>query len=127
MIRKLVVTLAIIGVLSTGTATGARAVHGGMGMHGGHSGHMGMHGGHMGMGMRAGHVGAMHRGFVRHNFAFHRHHFFHNRFAFRHHHRFFHDRFAFVGAGFAFDDECFVIRRVWTPWGWHWRRIWVCD
>src|SRR5260370_36438534 len=75
MMRKLVVTLAIIGVLSTGTATGARAVHGGMGMHGGH----------MGMGMRAGHVGVMHRGFVHHNFAFHNRHFFHNRFAFRHH------------------------------------------
>src|SRR5437588_7174964 len=60
MIRKLVVTLAIIGALITGTATVARAVHGGMGMHGGH----------MGMGMRAGHVGATHRGFVHHSFAF---------------------------------------------------------
>ena len=54
-----------------------------------------------------------------HNFAFH------NRFAFRHHHAFFfrhHRHFAF-----AFGDDCVVIRRVWTPWGWHWRRIWVCD
>jgi hypothetical protein len=53
-----------------------------------------------------------------------------NRFAFRHHfpfrHRFVRDRFAFASFAFAGSD-CFVIRRVWTPWGWSWRRIWVCD
>jgi hypothetical protein len=49
----------------------------------------------------------------------------HHHFAFRHHHRF-HNRFAFVGVPYASDYDCFVVRRVWTPWGWSWRRIWVC-
>jgi hypothetical protein len=124
MIRKFVVSLAAIAALSSATATSALAVHGGMGMHSGH----------VGMAMQHGHMGGIHHsGFVHQNFAFHHrpflhhHRFFHNRFVFRHHHRFFHNRFAFIGAGFAFDDECFVIRHVWTPWGWHWRRVWVCD
>ncbi len=47
-------------------------------------------------------------------------------FRFRHHrffrHHFFRHHFAFA----AIDGGCFVVRRVWTPWGWHWRRIWVC-
>jgi hypothetical protein len=119
MIRKLVVIFAAITALTTVTAKGALAAHGGLGMHAGHS-------------------GMMRQGFVAHNFAPHhsqfrrdfefRHdRFFHDRFAFRHHHRFFHNRFAFVSSGFAFDDECFVVRRVRSPWGRHWRRIWVCD
>lgn len=49
---------------------------------------------------------------------------FHHRFAFAHH-RFFAFRhpFAFAAVG---DNGCFRVRRVWTPWGWTWRRIWVC-
>jgi len=41
---------------------------------------------------------------------------FRNRFGFRHH---------FFRPGFAF-ASCSVVRRSWTPWGWRWRRIWVC-
>ena len=103
MLRKLIITSAAFAALSTATATGALA----------------MHGGHWG-----GHHPTGSWGHVHHNFAFH------NRFAFRHHHAFFfrhHRHFAFIGAPFAFGDDCVVVRRVWTPWGWHWRRIWVCD
>ncbi len=104
MLRKLIITSAALAALSTATATGALA----------------MHGGHWGGGHPAGGWGHVH-----HNFAFH------NRFAFRHHHHAFffrhHRHFAFIGAPFAFGDDCVVVRRVWTPWGWHWRRIWVCD
>ncbi len=105
MLRKLIITSAALAALST-AATGALA----------------MHGGHWGGGHPAGGWGHVH-----HNFAFY------NRFAFRHHHHhhafFFrhHRHFAFIGAPFAFGDDCVVVRRVWTPWGWHWRRIWVCD
>jgi hypothetical protein len=42
-----------------------------------------------------------------------------NRFAFRH-------RFVRFGRVFAFAGSCSIVRRVWTPWGWSWRRIWVC-
>jgi len=101
MLRKLIIASAALAALSTATATGARAMHG----------HWA---GHPGGGWAHPH----------HNFAFH------NRFAFRHHHAFFfrhHRHFAFIGAPFAFGDDCVVVRRVWTPWGWHWRRIWVCD
>jgi len=104
MLRKLIITSAALAALSTATATGALA----------------MHGGHWGGGHPAGGWGHVH-----HNFAFH------NRFAFRHHHHAFffrhHRHFALIGAPFAIGDDCVVIRRVWTPWGWHWRRIWVCD
>jgi hypothetical protein len=101
MLRKLIITSAALAALSTATASGALA----------------MHGGHWGSGNPAGGWGHPH-----HNLAFH------NRF--RHHHAFFfrhHRHFAFIGAPFAFGDDCVVVRRVWTPWGWHWRRIWVCD
>jgi hypothetical protein len=91
MLRKLIIMSAALAALSTATATGALA----------------MHGGHWGGGHPAGGWGHVH-----HNFAFHNRH---------------HRRFAFIGAPFAFGDECVVVRRVWTPWGWHWRRIWVCD
>jgi len=33
---------------------------------------------------------------------------------------------AFVGVPLIASDSCVVVRRVWTPWGWHWRRLWVC-
>lgn len=46
---------------------------------------------------------------------------------FRHRHRFFRNRFGFSSFAFAGDDGCYAPRRVWTPWGWRWRRIWVCD
>jgi hypothetical protein len=51
---------------------------------------------------------------------------------FRHHgfHR------GFFGSGFGFYgypysayygyDGCYQVRRVPTPWGWRWRRVWVC-
>lgn len=104
MLRKLIIASAALAALSTATASGALA----------------MHGGHWGGGHPAGGWGHVH-----HNFASH------NRFAFRHHHHAFffrhHRHFAFIGAPFAFADNCVVVRRVWTPWGWHWRRIWVCD
>ncbi len=63
---------------------------------------------------------------VNNRFAFRNRFVFRDRFAFRHHvpfrHRFFvHRRFAFA------DDDCFVVRHVWTHWGWRWRRVWVCD
>ena len=32
-----------------------------------------------------------------------------------------------VGSGaFAFGGSCSRVHRVWTPFGWRWRRIWVC-
>ncbi len=50
----------------------------------------------------------------------------HDRFR-HHHHRFFRNGFGFSSFAFAGDDGCYAPRRVWTPWGWRWRRIWVCD
>ncbi len=102
MLRKLVITSAAIAVLSGATASGAMAMPG-----------------HWGGGW-----GHPHR-----NVAFHHAAVFHNRFAFRHRAFFFrhHRHFAFIGAPVGFADECLVVKRVWTPWGWHWRRIWVCD
>lgn len=76
-----------------------------------------------GAGIRSARVGNnvtfQNRTFVNNRFAF-RHHF-------RHHHRFFRNRFAFSSFAFVGDDDCFVLRRVWTHWGWRLRRIWVCD
>jgi hypothetical protein len=54
----------------------------------------------------------------------------HNRFVVGH--RFGHRPFfvrrhiAFVGVPLVASDSCVAIRRVWTRWGWHWRRVWVC-
>ncbi len=88
----------------------------------------GGHGGLRGGGHFAAHHfvprAGFHRGFARNRFVVH------NRFAFRHHafrfrHRFFRHRFAFAAAPF-FDDDCLVVRHVWRPWGWTWRRVWVC-
>ena len=102
--------------------------HGG-GMHGG----MGMHGAGFGGGMRGGfhsapvafHPGHFGNNFAsRHNnFAFRHRGFIHDRFAFRHH-RFRHFPHSFFVA--AIGDDCFVVRQMWTPWGWRWRRVWVC-
>jgi hypothetical protein len=42
-------------------------------------------------------------------------------------HRFFvRHPIAFRRFAFADVDGCVGIRRAWTPWGWSWRRIWVC-
>jgi hypothetical protein len=64
---------------------------------------------------------------VRNNFASNRLAFRHPRFAFRH--PVVGPRFAFrhplVRPRFAF-ASCSFIRRVWTPWGWRLRRVWVC-
>jgi hypothetical protein len=133
MTRKMIIALAATAMLGAAaianTAAARGGGHGGMG--GGHGGGMhggmgGMHGG-WGGGMRAASWGgpraAMwggHRGFARSGFV-------HNRFAFRHHR--FHRRFVFASVGFGYpyyNDYCFVGRRVWTPWGWTWRRVWVC-
>ncbi len=43
------------------------------------------------------------------------------------HHRFRHFAFVAPFAGYAAYDSCYVPRRVWTPWGWEWRRVYVCD
>jgi len=43
------------------------------------------------------------------------------------HHGFFGPRIGFrIGvAPYAF-ASCRRVERVWTPFGWHWRRVWVC-
>ena len=102
-----------------------------MGGGGGHfgGGHFG--GGHFGGGSFAGahfsggHVGAWGGGFRGPAFGGFRHHAFfpRDRFFFRHRFR----RFPGFFVASSFDDYgCFIPRRVWTPWGWRWRRIWVC-
>jgi hypothetical protein len=53
------------------------------------------------------------RGFVGPRFGFHRG-FIGPRFGFR-----------FRAAPFAF-ASCSQVRRVWTPFGWRWHRVWVC-
>lgn len=45
----------------------------------------------------------------------------------RHHHRFRHFAFVAPFAAYAAYDSCYVPRRVWTPWGWEWRRVYICD
>jgi len=71
----------------------------------------------------------MHSAFVPHA-AFHNGFAFHNRVAFHSfpfHHRFFAFRRPFVFSTVVANDVgCFRVRPVWTPWGWRWRRIWVC-
>lgn len=90
--------------------------HGGMGMGGMHGSFGGMRGGFSGVhgGFRGAAIGGFHRPFVGPG-----------RFAFRHHrfHRF-HNGFFFA----SIDDSygCVAVSRVWTPWGWRWRRVWVC-
>jgi len=96
---------------------------------GGGGGHMGGGGGHFG----GGHVGGMGGGwhgnwgggrFVGHPGFGHRAFFPRDRFFLRHRFARFHDGFFFA----SYDDGygCVIPRRVWTPWGWRWRRIWVC-
>jgi hypothetical protein len=76
----------------------------------------------MGGGFRGAPV-AFHVGRVGNGVAFRHRAFIHDRFAFRHH------RFRFFPGFYAasyIDDDCYFARRVWTPWGWRWRRVWVC-
>jgi hypothetical protein len=124
MKRKMILTLVASAALCmTILPSPVSAMHGGMGMHGG-----GFRGG-MNAGFRSAPVGTFHAranfrdGFAgRNNFAFRHRVFIHNRFAF--HHRFRHFRHGFFVASIG--DDCFVVRQVWTPWGWRWRRIWAC-
>jgi hypothetical protein len=34
--------------------------------------------------------------------------------------------FAVIGAPIWLDGGCWRVHRVWTYWGWSWRRVWVC-
>jgi hypothetical protein len=34
--------------------------------------------------------------------------------------------FALIGDPIIIDDGCWRIHRVPAPWGWRWRRVWVC-
>jgi hypothetical protein len=106
MIRKVVMALAAVAMVTAGHASTALA-RGGFG------------GGHFGGG---GHIG----GFARPGVAFHGNHFVgrpfvHDRFGhFRHR---FGQRFAVFPGGYYGDygDSCYG--RVWTPWGWRWQYV----
>jgi hypothetical protein len=49
----------------------------------------------------------------------HRHHRFHRNFAFA--------AVPFAVGAYAAYDSCYTWRRVWTPWGWSWSRVYACD
>jgi hypothetical protein len=127
MMRK-IIALAATALLCSLIATSAASARMGGGHFGGMGGHPGGMGGfHGGMGgFRAAPMGGFRAGpaFAHRSVAFHHPGFAHNRFFFRHH------RFHRFASPFFFasvvDDGCFVARPVWTPWGWRWRRIWVC-
>jgi hypothetical protein len=51
---------------------------------------------------------------------------FRDRFAFRQHAFPFRRSFAFAASPFIVGDSCTIVRRVWTPWGWRWHRVWAC-
>ena len=106
MVRKTFIALAAAAslgaaALTPGTATAGNGFH--RGVHHGFHGHFAPR-------------HAFHHRIVHHRFA-------HHPFFVRHHFR---RHFAFVGVPLVAGDSCVVVRRVWTPWGWHWRRIWVC-
>jgi hypothetical protein len=102
MMRKSLVLLAVAATLGIAAAQApASAAFHGTGMHTFHGGNFGALG---------------NRAFAGHRFAFH------DRFAFRHHFFPFRHRFAFA----TVDGGCFAVRRVWSPWGWRWHRVWVC-
>jgi len=50
-----------------------------------------------------------------------RQHFFYAR-----HPIFIRRHFAVIGAPIWLDGGCWRVYRVWTYWGWSWRRVWVC-
>lgn len=109
---KAIITLAAAASLAAAVLVPVSAV-GRVGGMGGHVGGMGaMHTGHFAPGHFAPHMGVHNRFAFNHRFAF-RHRFFP-----RHH-------FAFVAAPIV-GDGCVQVRQVWTPWGWAWRRVWVC-
>jgi len=107
MVRKTLIAFAAAASLGAAALTpgAAAAAHGFR-----HGGHAGMHG----------HFAPRH---VVHNRFVFRHHVAHRPFFVRRHLR---RHFAFVGGPLVVSDSCVVVRRVSTPWGWHWRRIWVC-
>jgi hypothetical protein len=132
MRRKMIIALAataMLGAAAIADSAMARGGHGGGGGHGGHGGMGGMHGGMRGgmaVGMRGGSWGGARVGAWGGSRAFAHNRFVHNRFAFRHH-RFHRSRFLFAASfGYPYYGDCFMVRRVWSPWGWTWRRIWVC-
>src|SRR5215467_16238013 len=128
MMRKIVVALAAVAMVTAGSTLSASAMHGG-GFGGGHGGgfgggHGGGFGGGHGGGFSGAHFGGHFGGFGHPGMAgpaFHSNHFVGNRFAFNRfafrnrffHHRFFGPRFAFVGYPYGYYDGCYS--RVWTP------------
>jgi hypothetical protein len=99
MMRRVMMALTAVVVVTAGSASTATAMHGGGGhggggqFGGGHFGHPGM----MGQHQFDGHF--LNRGF--------RHHFVGNRFFFG------------VGYPYGYYDGCYM--RVWTGWGWQWQ------
>jgi hypothetical protein len=128
MRRKMIIALAATAMLGAAAIADNAIARGGHGGGGGHGGHGGMGGMHAGMGgMRGGSWGGARVGAWGGSRAWGHSRFVHNRFAFRHH-RFHRNRFLFatsIGFGYPYYD-CYTVRRVWSPWGWTWRRIWVC-
>jgi hypothetical protein len=59
-------------------------------------------------------VGGFHHVAYRQHFFYARHPFFIRR------------HFALIGTPYWFDGGCWRVHRVWTYWGWRWRRVWVC-
>jgi hypothetical protein len=95
MMRKMVIALAAVAVVTAGSTIGASS--------------RGM--GHGGYGGGSSHAAVAHPGHAVHG----------DRLDFRH--RFHRNRFAFIGVGLphGYDDDCYT--RVWTPHGWRWRSV----
>ena len=147
MMRKTIIALAaaVVALGMTQMTTNASAAHGGGGRMGGGGGAM-IHAGGGGMSHAGGFIGRPFGGMHMTNTAFRNHAAFgnrvafrnhavfrnrvvvNNRFAFRHHfrHRFFRNKFVVAPIVFASGSSCFVVRHVWTHWGWRWHRVWVC-
>jgi hypothetical protein len=110
MMRKVMMALAAVAVVTIGAGSTASAFHGGFG--GGHFG-----GGRFGGGHPGG-AGAFHGHFSGGHFGHGR--FDHDRFRHR-----FGNRFFFYGDvypyGYYTDDGCYT--RVWTRWGWNWQYV----
>jgi len=120
MMRKFI-ALAATALFCVAMTPNAASARGGGGHMGG--GHMG--GGHFaGAHFSGGHLGGMGGGWHGNWGGGFRHHAFfpRDRFFFRHRFHRFPVFFASIDDGYG----CFIPRRVWTPWGWRWRRIWVC-
>ena len=127
MIRKMMIALATVAVVATGTTFGAMAAHGGGMGHGGFGGGMGHGGfGHSGFGGGGsfGHAAFGHPGGFGGFSGGRPFGFRGDRFVGRDGHRFFRNRFAFIGAPFLYGDDyddCYT--RVWTRWGWRWTSV----